>query len=86
MVLDHMAAILLFSGPLFYIGLWMALDPAGIACVPELFVGVFRNAVKGSGGPTSESIVESEQTAISHRLRRGLRFAGVALLLLAIAV
>ena len=35
MVLDHIAAILVFSGPLFYIGLWMALDPAGIAWVPE---------------------------------------------------
>jgi hypothetical protein len=86
MVLDHMAAILLFSGPLFYIGLWMALDPAGIAWVPELIVRIFRNAVKGSGGPASEDIVEPEQTGVSHRLRRALRFAGVALLLLAIAV
>ena len=86
MVLDHIAAILTFSGPLFYIGLWMALDPAGIAWVPELIVRVFRNAVKGSGGPASEDIVEPELTAISHRLRRALRFAGVALLLLAIAV
>jgi hypothetical protein len=82
-VLDHIAAILVFSGPLFYIGLWMALDPAGIAWVPELIVRVFRNAVTGSGG---SDIVEPEQAAISHRLRRALRFAGVALLLLAIAV
>ena len=71
MVLDHIAAVLVFSGPLFYIGLWMALDPAGIAWVPELIVRVFRNAVKGSGGPASEDIVESEQTAISHRLQIG---------------
>jgi hypothetical protein len=83
MVLEHIAAILLFSGPLFYIGLWMALDPAGIAWVPELIVRGFRNAVKDSGG---SDIVEPEQTAISHQLRRMLRFAGVALLLLAIAV
>ena len=83
MVLDHIAAILTFSGPLFYIGLWMALDPAGIAWVPELIVRVFRNAVKGSGG---SDFVEPDQTAISHRLQRALRFAGVALLLLAIAV
>ena len=86
MVLEHIAAIILFSGPLFYLGLWMVLDPAGIAWVPELIVRVLRNAVKGSGGPASEDIVEPEQTAISHRLRRALRFAGVALLLLAIAV
>ena len=86
MVLDHIAAVLVFSGPLFYIGLWMALDPAGVAWVPELIVRVFRNAVNGSGGPASEEIVEPEQTAISHRLRRALRFVGVALLLLAIAV
>ena len=86
MVLDHIAAVLVFSGPLFYIGLWMALDPAGVAWVPELIVRVFRNAVKGSGGPASEDIVEPEQTAISHRLRRALRFAGVALLVFAIVV
>jgi hypothetical protein len=86
MILEHIAAILVFSGPLFYIGLWMALDPAGIAWVPELIVRVFRNAVKGSGGPASEGILEPEQTAISHRLRRALRFAGVALLLIAVAV
>ena len=84
MVLDHIAAILVFSGPLFYIGLWMALDPAGIAWLPELIVRVFRNAVKSSGGPASEDIGQPEQAAISPRLRRALRFAGVALLLFAI--
>jgi hypothetical protein len=81
MVLEHVAAILLFSGPLFYLGLWMAVDPAGIAWLPELIFRVFRNARKSSSGPTSQGI-----TAISRRLRRALRFAGVALVLLAIAV
>jgi hypothetical protein len=82
MVLDHIAAILLFSGPLFYLGLWMAIDPAGVAWVPELIVRVFRNAVKGSGG---SDFVDPEPI-LSPRLRRALRFAGVALLLLAIVV
>jgi hypothetical protein len=49
MVLEHIAAILLFSGPLFYIGLWMALDPAGIAWVPELIVRVFKKCREGFG-------------------------------------
>lgn len=34
MVLNHIAAIVFFAGPLFYLGLWMAVDPAGL---PRLF-------------------------------------------------
>jgi hypothetical protein len=30
MLLNHLAAILFFAGPLFYIGLWMAIDPAAL--------------------------------------------------------
>jgi hypothetical protein len=84
MILDHLAAILLFSGPLFYIGLWMVVDPAGIARLPELLVRVFRNLIQTSGGVISEEIRESENAAISRRVRTVLRFAGVALLLIAI--
>ena len=58
MVLQHLAAILLFSGPIFYLGLWMAIDPAGI-----------------TGGYFDSS-----------KLRRVVRMAGVALVLVAIAV
>ena len=43
MVLNHAAAILIFSGPLFYIGLWMALDP-------ELPAGLFRMVAPAAGG------------------------------------
>lgn len=84
MVLDHIAAVLLFSGPLFYIGLWMAVDPAGFARLPELVVRVSRSLVRSLGGLPSEEIVE--RAAISSRLRTALRFAGVALLLFAIVV
>jgi len=84
MILNHVAAILLFSGPLLYIGLWMAIDPAGFAGLPELAVRASRNLVLSVGGLPSEEIVE--QAAISRRLRTALRVAGVALLLFAIVV
>jgi hypothetical protein len=84
MVLDHIAAILLFSGPFFWVGLWMLIDPAGFARLPELVVRVSRNLVHTLGGLPSEEI--DEQAAISRRLRTGLRLAGVALLLFAIVV
>jgi hypothetical protein len=86
MVLEHIAAIFFFSGPLFFIGLLMAIDPAGIPTLSQWLLRVFRHFVQRLGGCPSEEIVEPEQTAISHRLRRALRFAGVALLVFAIVV
>jgi len=86
MILDHLAAILFFSGPLFYVGLWMVVDPAGIARLPELVVRVFRNLIRNSGGLISEAVIESEHPAISGRVRTALRLAGAALLLIAIVV
>lgn len=86
MVLNHVAAVFLFSGPLLYIGLWMAVDPAGFARLPELVVRVSRNVVQSLGGLPSGEIVEPKHAAISRRLRTGLRFAGVALLLVAIVI
>jgi hypothetical protein len=86
MVLDHLAAILLFSGPLLYLGLWMVLDPAGIAWLPEMIVRMFRKHVRSLGGFTAEDVVEPEHDAISRRLRTALRFAGVALLIFAIVL
>jgi len=85
MILEHVAAILFFSGPLFYIGLWMAVDPAGIATFPRLAVGVFRTvvlALHGTPGPP----VEYEQAEIPVKVRRALRCAGVALLLFAFVI
>ena len=84
MVLNHVAAILLFTGPLFYIGLWMFLDPAGIAWLAEFVVRVFRNLIRSLGGRPAEEI--AEQAAISGKIRRALRFAGVVVLLFAIVV
>ena len=84
MVLNHVAAILLFSGPLFYIGLWMAIDPASFARLPESVVRLSRNLFQGLGGLPSQEI--GERAANSSRLRTALRFAGVALVLFAIVL
>jgi hypothetical protein len=77
MLLEHAAAILLFSGPLFYVGLWMAIDPAGFAWLPESALRVFRN-------PLSDEAIE--QAAVSRRVRTALRVVGVTLLLFAIVM
>ncbi len=79
MVWNHLAAILLFSGPLFYLGLWMAIDPAGILALPEWLLGRFRRLVPDGKG-------EPEPLAISRRARTALRVAGVTLLLFAIVL
>ena len=86
MVLEHIAAIFLFSGPFFYIGLLMAVVPAGIPTLFQWLLRVFRHFVQRLGGLPSEEIVEPEYTDISRRVRRAFRFAGVALLLFAIVV
>ena len=84
MVLNHIAAILLFSGPLFYIGLWMVVDPAGILALPALVGRLSRELARSLGRLPSEDIVE--QAATPRRVRTALRLAGVTLLLLAIVV
>ena len=84
MVLNHLAAIFFFSGPLFFIGLLMAVDPEGIPTLSQWLLRVFRHFVQRLGGLPSEEIVEPEYSDISRRVRRVLRFAGVALLVFAI--
>jgi hypothetical protein len=87
MVLNHIAAILLFSGPLFYIGLAMVIFPASIARLPESVVLGLRKFVNGFGGlPSPQRLVEPEQTDVSRTVRRAVRFAGLALLLFGIVV
>jgi hypothetical protein len=54
MVLNHIAAIFFFSGPLFYIGLVMVVDPAGIAALPELFAHALRNFRRALGGQPAQ--------------------------------
>jgi hypothetical protein len=83
MVLNHIAAVLLFSGPVLWIGLWMVVDPAGIVELVGWPVQLFRDVVSGTA---SEGSFEVKHVTISRRLRRAVRFAGVALLLFAIAI
>jgi hypothetical protein len=84
MMLNHLAAILLFSGPLLYIALWMVVDPAGIVGLAEFVVRVFRNLLRSLGGWPAEET--NERAATSRRLRIALRLAGVMLLLFAVVV
>lgn len=65
MVLNHLAAMVFFGGPLFYVGLWIAIDPAACTGIVERL------------GARAE---------ISRKVRTGVRFAGVALVLLAMAI
>jgi hypothetical protein len=85
MILEHVAAILFFSGPLFYIGVWLALDPAGVASVPQSAVGAFRGVVRTLAGVPGPA-VQTHKTEIPRNVRRALRFAGLALLLFALAL
>ena len=87
MVLNHLAAILFFSGPLVYLGLFMAVDPAAIAALPRLLVRAFKNFGRTlSGLPSGEANPEAESGDISRRLRTALRLVGVVLLLFAVVV
>jgi hypothetical protein len=80
MVLNHIAAILFFSGPLFYVGQLMIVDPAGIAALPQLFARALQDFRCGlTGLPAQERLVEPEEAATSRRLRTALRLAGLAL-------
>ena len=82
MVLEHIVAILIFGGPLLYIGLWMAIDPAGVASLPEFLLRTCGRLVQKTPGPASEKIVE--HVGISRNFRRALRFVGISLIVFAI--
>jgi hypothetical protein len=87
MVLNHIAAILVFSGPLFYIGLLMVIFPASIARFPESVIFGLRNFVTSFGGvPSPEGLDKPKRPDISRKVRRALRVGGVALLLLGIVI
>jgi hypothetical protein len=77
-VLNHLAAMVFFAGPLFYAGLWMVLDPAGIASLAALALRTFGRLERRSGGP--------ESVGAYRRLRTGVRCAGVLLVLFAMAI
>lgn len=82
MVLHHIAAIFFFSGPLFYVGLLMVIDPTGILTLSEWLVRVFRDVLQRLGGSSSHEIVALDHTQISRRIR----LAGVALIVFAIVI
>jgi hypothetical protein len=86
MVLNHLAAIFVFSGPLFYVGLWMAVDPAGILTLSLWVLRVFRYLGYRLRGCATQDILGSDYAEIPRRLRRALRFVGVALLVFAIVI
>ena len=83
MVLNHLAAILLFSGPVFYIGLWMAVDPASAAKFPELLFRFSRRLIRNLAG-APDPVSKPKPAEISPKVRTALRFVGLALLLFAI--
>jgi hypothetical protein len=85
MLLNHIAAVLVFSGPLFYIGLLMAVDPEGVPVLSQWLLRTFRHFVQRLRGFPSE-IAEPGYRDISRKARRVLRFTGVALLVFAIVV
>jgi hypothetical protein len=86
MVLNHLAAIFVFSGPLFYVGLWMAVDPAGILTLSLWVLRVFRYLGNRLRGCATQDILGSDHAEIPRRLRRALRFVGVALVVFAIVI
>lgn len=79
MVLNHIAAIFFFSGPLFYIGLLLVVDPAGVAALPDVLAHALRNFQSALSGLPAKKVVELEEAGTSHRLRRAVRLAGIAL-------
>ncbi len=85
MLLNHIAAVLLFSGPFLYLGLWLALDPAGVANIPRFVLRVARNVVQCFSGIPAEQLIEPDDPPLSPRLRRTLRLTGVMFVLLALA-
>jgi hypothetical protein len=67
-----------FAGPLFYIGLWMTVDPTGFARLASLLIRVFNDSVRRLGVP---EIRQAERAGISRKLRTGVRCAGLVLVL-----
>jgi hypothetical protein len=84
-LLNHIAAVLVFSGPLFYIGLLMAVDPEGVPVLSQWLLRTFRNFVQRLRG-VPPVIAEPAYRNISRRARKVVRFSGVALLVFAIVV
>jgi hypothetical protein len=80
---EHVAAIIFFSGPIFYIGLLIVMFPTEIAKVPEWLAQAIRNFANALGGhPSPSPVAEPGPTGISRTTRKRLRLAGLAVLLI----
>jgi hypothetical protein len=80
MVLNRLAAILFFSGPLVYVGLLLAVDPTGVAAVTQWLFVLVRKSVRG------EEDVVPEHREVSWPAEKAPRAAGVTLILIAVVV
>jgi len=73
-----------FCGPLLYIGLLMAIDPASFVRVAETLsreLRTFEHRIRGlQWGP----FLEPQSIHVSPRARKGVRFAGLVLSLFAV--
>ena len=83
MVVEHILAILLFSGPLFYVGLWLAIDPAGLVTLPQDTLRAAWILVHNLAGRSAQR--GAEPAGVSGRVRNTLRVVGIVLVLVAIA-
>ncbi len=86
MLLNHIAAVLVFSGPLSWIGLWIAIDPAGITALADLILQGIRRMVGRLDAVPGKEGAEPDHVKTASRLRMRLRLAGVALVLFAIVI
>ena len=88
MVLDQAAAILqrlCVCGPLLFIGLLMAIDPASIARLSEMVARALHNFEHGLRGfPWQERLHEPEASSVSVAWRITLRLIGFVLVACAI--
>jgi len=84
MVFNHLAAVLLFSGPFLWLGLWAALDPALFIGLAGILVSVFRPSLRAVPEAAAEVDGKAEYTAIFRQHRRAVRVAGMILAFFAV--
>ena len=80
MVLNHIAALFFFSGPLFYLGLLLAIYPTGVATIPQWLFREVRRSVR------TDLTAAPDYCALPRRFEKCMRAVGVVLLLIAIVI
>ena len=86
MVWNHVAAVLVFSSPFLWMGLWMALDPAPFLWFAGILVPVFRPSLRAVTDTSAEGNRKAGHAVIGRKHRRTVRWAGVVLVLFAITI